>query len=86
MLFQILFHRLVHNISERHILLDSEVFHPGMNTLVDNKIAMHGRFFSALTGAGSFFCVDFPVDDSKPSSPLLMPFFNESLLLISSLL
>jgi hypothetical protein len=38
-----------------------------------------------LTGAGSFFCVDFPVDDSKPSSPLLMPFFNESLLPISFL-
>lgn len=44
---------------------------------------MYSRLFSVLTGAGSFFCVDFPVDDSKPSSPLLMPFFNESLLPIS---
>lgn len=39
--FQILVHRLVYNLTQRHILLDSEVLHPKMNVPVDEKVAMY---------------------------------------------
>jgi hypothetical protein len=44
-LFQIFFHCLVHDVFQRHVLLDGEEFHTGMNTFVDDEVAMNRRFF-----------------------------------------
>lgn len=81
--FKVLFHRLVHDVFQRHVLLDGEEFHAVMDALVDDKVAMDRRFFFRggcyrLLPAGRFF-----VGDSNPSSPPFMLSFSKSLLLIS---
>lgn len=83
--FQIFFHCLVHDVFQRHVLLDGEEFHTGMNAFVDDEVAMNRRFFLRggcyrLFSAGRFF-----VDDSNPSSPPFILSFSKSLLLISGL-
>lgn len=40
-LLQILFHCLVHDVFQRHVLLDGEEFHTGMNAFVDDEVAMN---------------------------------------------
>ena len=59
-LFQIFFHCLVHDVFQRHVLLDGEEFHTGMNAFVDDEVAMNRRFFLRggcyrLFSAGRFF-------------------------------
>lgn len=59
-LFQIFFHCLVHDVFQRHVLLDGEEFHTGMNAFVDDEVAMNRRFFFRggcyrLFSAGSLF-------------------------------
>lgn len=84
-LLQILFHCLVHDVFQRHVLLDGEEFHTGMNAFVDDEVAMNRRFFFRggcyrLFSVGSLF-----VGDSNPSSPPFMLSFSKSLLLILGL-
>ena len=47
-------------------------------------VSDHAGRFSVLSGVASFFCGDFFVDDSNPSSPLFILSFNKSLLPILS--
>ena len=59
-LLQILFHCLVHDVFQRHALLDGEEFHTSMNAFVDDEVAMNRRFFLRggcyrLFSAGSLF-------------------------------
>ena len=72
MLLQILPHSLVHNVSEGHIFVYGKVFHPGMNTLVYHKIAMHRRLFLATGAACGFSLTVLLVEDNNPSSPLFI--------------
>lgn len=84
-LLQILFHCLVHDVFQRHVLLDGEEFHTGMNAFVDDEVAMNRRFFFRGATTGCFPPVVFFVGDSNPSSPPFILSFNKSLLLISGL-
>lgn len=80
MLLQIFSHGLVDDVTERHVLFDGQVFHPGMNALVNDEVAMHRWFLFRLGRSRFFFLRGFLVDESSPSRPLFIPSFNKSLL------
>lgn len=82
--FQILRHGFVHDVFQGHSLFNGEKPHAGVNALVDDEIAMYRRFFPRFDRHRLFFRGNSLVDDSRPSNPLFMPSFNESLLLILS--
>ena len=54
-LFKILSHGLVDDVTERHVLFDGQEFHAGMHAFVDDEIAMYRRFLFRLGRSRFFF-------------------------------